>query len=1455
MSRGHIFSLLLLLFSSLIAGSQDFSNKGKDFWLAYPAHIDGNSSRMALYISATVGTSGNVMLNGTSVPFTVTANQATVVQIFPITYPVINSQNEGVKTGAGIHIVANDAVVVYAHILNAARSGSSLILPTKTLGREYITTSFKSSSNSIAGGTNGSASGSQFTIVGVENNTTVEITPSVTDVAGTRSAGIAYTISLGQGDVYQFRTTYDKDVTGTIIRSLATGTTSCKPIAVFSGSSWTSMNCAAASGGDNLFQQLMPTNSWGKNYITAPFADREYDIFRIVVKDPTTQVTLNGTVLNTSTLINNTYYQFTSSAANVISSDKPVMIVQYMISQTCDSRNGGNTGPLAPYPGDPEMVILNSIEQTINDVTVVSARNDLTPPNTQITKHFFTIILKTNALSSLKIDGNAPAATPVAIGATGYSYIQENVTASTNTNPSHRIKADSGFIALAYGLGQVESYGYNAGTNVKDLYQFVTVQNQYATVNFPSTCKNTPFYFSMTFPYQPTSIKWIFGSTLNVMGIADLTINAPTYDSTWVVNGRQLYRYKLPTAYNITAIGTYPVKVIAQNPTPDGCSGEQEIDYDLQAFERPAANFTFSTSGCVSDSVRFTDSSNTYGRPSIKWNWDFNDGRTSPLQNPAHLFTTSNPYTVEFWAITDIGCISDTASRQLILSQPPTAKFGATVPYCTGKTVTFVDSSITPSGTIVKWTWNFGDGSAAVVAATDAAQTHTYAATGSYIVTLTVENAGGCKSALFSKTITVLPNPAANFSFGKECLPGGSLQFTDASTISDGTQNQFNYSWKFGDGGTSFAKNPSHNYSAVGPYRATLVVTSGAGCTDSITKTVDSIYAQPEAKFTVPAEVCLGGTVNFTDQSAAANSTVALWSWDFGDGTTPSTQQNPSHIYAAVGTYTVKLTAVSAVGCQTTVAQQQTVVNPLPTANFTPSIPACVGHTVAFTDNSTANAGSLNKWTWNFGDGSAVIVATTNAVQTHTYAAAGTYNVLLAVQTNKGCVSAVKTGPVMISPLPLPRFIMPGNCVNDPVSQFVDSSSIADGSQAAFTYSWNFDDAASTGTNPNTSTAKNPAHKFTATGNYNVKLIVTSNNGCSDSITQAFTINGAVPVAVFAVRNGLQHCSNDSVFITDNSSVVPGKLVKLEIFWDYTGDPTNKTTVNNPTPATTYSHKYPEFFTPATKAFHVKLVAYSGLNCLTEKDTLITMKATPDIDFQPINGICADEPPFQIPATVRNMTGGTGIFSGTGTGNSGLFNPRTATPGTYTIRYAYAGTNGCANFKEQTVTVYAVPTVNAGPDRYVLEGGTATLLATANGNGLTYLWTPATYLNNPSVLQAVTIPTDDIAYTLTVTTVNGCSASDGVSVKVLKAPTIPNVFTPNGDGINDRWEIQYLESYPGVTVDIFNRYGSLVYHSLGYSRAWDGTYNGKPLPAGTYYYVINPKNGRKQLTGFVDIVR
>jgi gliding motility-associated-like protein len=92
-------------------------------------------------------------------------------------------------------------------------------------------------------------------------------------------------------------------------------------------------------------------------------------------------------------------------------------------------------------------------------------------------------------------------------------------------------------------------------------------------------------------------------------------------------------------------------------------------------------------------------------------------------------------------------------------------------------------------------------------------------------------------------------------------------------------------------------------------------------------------------------------------------------------------------------------------------------------------------------------------------------------------------------------------------------------------------------------------------------------------------------------------------------------------------------------------------------------------------------------------------------------------------------------------------------------------------------------------------------------------------------------------------------------VKILRPLNIPNAFSPNGDGINDVWNITYLNDYPNCTMDIFDRYGRIVYQTIGYNKPWDGTRNGNPVPVGVYYYIIDPKNGAPKVTGSVTVLR
>jgi len=1417
---------LLTALSCLIlsAHSQDFTNKGKEFWIGYGNHqvmYAGNTQGMDLYITSDVST--NVLVEipgiGFSNVYAVAANQVTQVNI----------PNSAILDGhglfnRGIHVVADKPVVVYAHIYFSSVSGASLCLPVPTLGREYYSVNF----TQAAQGTVNANSYSYFFVVATEDATTVEIIPSVNTLMW--GAGSVNTITLQKGQIYQVLA--NTDLTGSTIKSINTGT-GCKKIAVFCGSGRIGIGCAPGtiSSSDNLIQQMYPTGTWGKKYVTVPSVTRPRNYYRIIRPDPTATVRLDGGILLPGTFVNGLYREFVDDQPHVIESDKPILVAQYFTTQGC--AEGTNNG-------DPEMIYLNPVEQTINKVTLTSMRL----LNTSNNVHYINAIVRNSpgAVSTFRVDGISYSGSFIT-HPTEPNYVYAQIPVALGT---HTITCDTPFNAIAYGFGNAESYGYSAGTNLKDLYQFVTIQNDYGTVNFPAGCKNSPFRFAMTFPYQPTVITWKFNGLFT-----DTTISSPVFDSSWVVDGRTLYRYRLSKSYVIPASGTYPITVIANNPTTDGCSGIQEIDYDLQIFDPPVSAFNYQHNGCISDSVRFFDNTNGLGRPLIRWFYDFGDGNISTQRDPVYKYNVAGNRLVRHSAITDVGCLSDTAQTWIPLSDPPVARFGISSPACANAAVTFTDSSTVTGGTLVRWIWDLGDNTTLSNTNNNPVQ-HVYTNPGTYTITLQVETNSGCRSFVSSRQLVIHPKPVANFNMPIVCLPVGAAQFNDVSTISDGTQSQFTYFWEFGDGITSTLANPLHNYSATGPFNVKLTVTSNNGCADDSVRIINTIYPQPKANFNVTPEVCLNDTTRFTDMSDGLGSTVTRWRWDFGDGSI-DTVRNPVHRYLNPGTFPVRLFIYTDKGCISDTLPRTTIVNPLPSVNFLVSAPTCETRQVNFTDGSLVTGGTITRWTWTFGDNSTAITQH----PTHIYGTVGNYPVTLLVESNKGCVSPLLTRQVAVTPLPATVFGLPEVCLSDPFAQFSDSSRIADGSESQFSYLWNFGDNNATAGNPNTSTMRNPQHRYTAVGIYDITLTVTSKDGCSTTVQKPFTVNGSIPRADFSVNNSNNLCSNQDMTILDASTVDFGSIVKVEVYWDYTNDPTIKLVDDDPRPGKTYVHRYPDFGTPATRTFQVRYVAYSGINCVHEFNRTITVNASPSIQFDPMNGVCEEIPAFQITAA-REIYGftGTGTFFGDGIVNpNGLFNPSFAKPGLHTIRYSFNAANGCNTYADQSIRVYPTPFVDAGPDRTVLEGGFGVLMGTGTGNNVSFLWSPNSTIDNNKTARPKISPSDDIYYTLLVTSADGCSASDEVFVKVLKEPKVPNAFTPNGDGINDTWVIQFLESYPGCTVDVYNRYGAKVYTSLGYGRAWDGTLKGTPLPVGTYYWIINPKNGRAQMNGSVTIIR
>jgi gliding motility-associated-like protein len=451
----------------------------------------------------------------------------------------------------------------------------------------------------------------------------------------------------------------------------------------------------------------------------------------------------------------------------------------------------------------------------------------------------------------------------------------------------------------------------------------------------------------------------------------------------------------------------------------------------------------------------------------------------------------------------------------------------------------------------------------------------------------------------------------------------------------------------------------------------------------------------------------------------------------------------------------------------------------------------------------------------------------------------------------------------VIAPLDVIDFEMPDICLKDALAKFTNKTIITDGVETELTYLWDFGDPGSA--NP-TSTARNGQHVYTHTGDYKTQLTVFRNGACGRTITKTFRVNGSAPKASFTVQNSTALCSGKEVLFEDHATVDFGEITRIDWYYDAENNTTVIETDNNPglrfTTPKLYKHLYPVFHTPATKVFKVRMVAYSGISCIDEQTIPITLHSVPEVVFDILpTSVCSSFAPFQL-TQGRETTGllpGTGIYTGDGVSVSGMFDPIAAGVGKHTLTYSFTPDNGCSSaVKTQDIIVFGTPTADAGKDQTILEGGEVQLTAavTAPANlALSYKWSPSTSLDRDDIPNPVASPSRDITYQLTVTTPQGCSATDDVFVHVLQNPEIPNTFTPNGDSINDEWNIKYLSSYPQATVNVFNRYGGKVYSGTGTTKGWDGKYNGEYVPVGVYYYVIDPKNGRKIISGSLTVLR
>ena len=698
------FTGLVNPYAPPVLPDKDSSNRGRRFWVAYPINQLAGSQDMVLYLSAQEAANVQIKINGTNWVrnYTVPANTVITSDILPKAGATNAFLNTSGLYDRGISINSDVPIVAYAHVYGSASSGASMLLPVGVWGYEYKTIC-------ITGTGTYSDSRHYFYVIADNDNTKIELTPSANTSNTTPAlpANTTTSVILNKGQVLLVTSTNaTSDLTGSVIKSVPNSLGKCYPIGVFTGQSRLNLTFAGCinSGGDFVMQQNFPSTAWGKRYLLAPTsfstqagAPYATNIYRVAVKDPVTVVKRNGIIM--TGLIANHYYEFTSNTADYIESDLPIMIAQF----TGDGSCSGNNSAL----GDPEMFYISPIEQGINNVGFY--RNTLQ----SITQNLFTLIVPTNGLSSLQmIDGTTPitadatyphpANGTASLKGVNYSVVIKRLTAAQQ---QVRILCDSNFTGITYGLGNVESYGYNIGTLVKNLQALGNINNTYNPTNNATdyTCVGSPFRFTMLLPVIPTVITWKFSQVPYLSPNRDTTITSPVPSGTQYINGTLYYKFTIASDYVFTNAGLYPVQVTYSHPNIESCDKTQTDMIYVQVIPSPGVGFAIAFSGCSGNTATFTaDLASQNGIMVNQWNWTFNNNTTATGQIASFLYPNAGTFTEKLRVVTADGCIKDTA-RQVVVNLSPTVNVTIdSFAICKGANVTFnIQNPVT--GVVYNW--------------------------------------------------------------------------------------------------------------------------------------------------------------------------------------------------------------------------------------------------------------------------------------------------------------------------------------------------------------------------------------------------------------------------------------------------------------------------------------------------------------------------------------------------------------------------------------------------------------------------------------------------------------------------------------------------------------------------------------------------------------------------------
>lgn len=949
-------------------------------------------------------------------------------------------------------------------------------------------------------------------------------------------------------------------------------------------------------------------------------------------------------------------------------------------------------------------------------------------------------------------------------------------------------------------------------------------------------------------------------------------------------DGSPTFTGATPPPHIYATNGTFIPTVTMTNS--NGCVGVASGFINLTA---PFAAFSSDkVDGCAPLTVQFSDAS-VSSDPITSWVWNFGDGSPtfSGQTPPPHTYPVGT-YDITLTITTSAGCMGTiTINEYIKVGAIDLVDFTlATSPECIKTDIQFTNTSVisaphTPDEVTYLWDFDVVDMGEGTSTMED--PTHMYTSdTGFFDVSLIV-TFRGCKDTIIKTDIVYIKPPISRFSAAQSlfCNPASfpvTVTVNDNSIINSITPPQdAEMFWRWGDGSPDTQLDDpdfddadkgttSHNYTTYGSFTIKQVIYNyTTGCEDSTTTVIHISNIDAIVGPLAQDSVCVNSVYTFNESSTTfIGHPFTTFSWLTGDGNTV-TGPNATYSYPAFGTYTTTLTVTNSVGCTDMATFAPITALALPQAALTPSDNAgCAPFPVTFTNNSTLlnNGVPLDSFIFSFSDDGS-IQNTSNVATTvnHTFLSGGTFNVTLVAVDEFGCVSPPVSVPITLTK-PTASFTMPA-VVCDLQSFTATNSSTG---TPVLSYEWYLDGVSGSPdatTNDYSLSFNEPNNSGVPSATHTITLITEDGNGCLDTQTQNIIVSTPIADVSYTFSGGATNANGDFVCppvfatFTDSSNSIGTIASNTWVFGDGNGSLL-------PSPNNTYV--FPGTYTAAYTI--IDQYGCEDTVVLVDFLTIFGPSANPSWSIDPT--MCGQDVTFDIGTTSLVTDIEWTLDDGTIVNDSTNFLHTYQNIGTYNAFLTVSDANGCD-------VVYPLNPIvipdngldaffSASPDS-VNIGGVVVFddQSTASSSSIV-AWTwdlgvidPFTNSNGNSVSQDY-YTSGQIPIILTITDNFGCTDQYQYFLNVDADFEMPNVFTPNGDGLNDFFSFKY-DVFTSFDITIVNRWGEIMTERLNQTGTifWEGlSAKGDEASDGVYFYVFNGifKDGTPvKKDGFVQLFR